>query len=91
MNQLKVIQKEYQKEIQKERNFPSKKEDWNEFEKNNKTIVLNILYIPQNTKEIRHAYKPKYNLEHQNEVIHLMITNGKKWHYVAVKKIVCIA
>ena len=36
-------------------------------------------------KEIRHAYKSKYNLEHENEVILLMITDGKKWHYLAVK------
>ena len=34
----------------KERNFPSHKNDWNEFEKNNKTIALNILYVPHNTK-----------------------------------------
>ena len=38
----------------KERNFPSNKKDSNEFEKNNKTIALNILYIPHNTEEIRH-------------------------------------
>ena len=36
----------------KEINFPSNKKDWNEFEKNNKTIALNILYIPRNTEEI---------------------------------------
>ena len=37
-------------------------------------------------EEIRHAYKSKYNLEHENQVIILMITDGKKWHYLAVKK-----
>ena len=55
--------------------------------KNNKTIALNILYIPRNTEEIRHAYKSKYNLECENQVILLMITDGKKWHYLAVKKL----
>ena len=29
---------------------------------NNKTIALNILYVPHNTEEIRHAYKSKHNL-----------------------------
>ena len=29
------------------------------FESNNKSIALNILYIPYNTKEIRRAYKSK--------------------------------
>ena len=69
----------------KEINFSSRKEDWNEFGK--KTIDLNILYIPHNTKEIRHAYKSKYNLESENEVTLLKINHGKKWHYLAVKKL----
>ena len=28
------------------------KKDWNEFEKNNEIIALNILYVPYNTEEI---------------------------------------
>ena len=43
--------------------------------------------MPHNTKEIRHAYMSKYNLNRENQVILLMITNGKKWHYLAVKKL----
>ena len=59
-----------------------------QFESNNKSIVLNILYVPyNNTKEIRHAYKSKYNLKRQNQVILLMITDGKKWLYLAVKSL----
>ena len=46
-----------------ELNFPSNKKDWNEFEKNNKTIALNCLYVLHNTEEIRHAYKSKHNLK----------------------------
>ena len=41
--------------------------------------------MPHNTKEIRHVYKSKHNLGHKNQVILLMITDGKKWHYLAVK------
>ena len=67
--------------------FPTHKKDWNEFEKNNKTIALNILYVPYNTEEIRHAYKSKYNLKCENQVILLLITDGKKWHYLAVKSL----
>ena len=40
-----------------------------------------------NTEEIRRAYKSKYNLERENQVNLLMITNGKKWHYLAVKRL----
>ena len=31
-------------------------------------------------KKIKHAYKSKHNLNCENQVILLMITNGKKWH-----------
>ena len=43
--------------------------------------------MPHNTKKIRHAYKSKYNLNRENQVILLMITDGEKWHYLAVKSL----
>ena len=48
-------------------------------------MVLNVLHVPCNTKKIRHGYKSKYNLKCENQVILLMITDGTKWHYLAVK------
>ena len=36
--------------------FPSQSKDWKKIEQNNKTIALNILFIPYNTKQIRPAY-----------------------------------
>ena len=50
-----------------------------------KTIALNILYVPDNTEKIRHAYKSKHNLNCKNQVILLMITDGERQHYLAVK------
>ena len=38
-------------------------------------------------KKIRHAYKTKHNLRLENRLILLIITNGKKWHYLAVKSL----
>ena len=70
-----------------ETGFPSHKKEWNEFEKNNKSVALNILYVPHNTKELKQAYKSKYILSRENQVILLMITDGKKWHYLAVKSL----
>ena len=58
--------------------FPPNKKDWKKFGSNNKTIALNILYVPHNSEEIRHAYKSKHNLNHENQAILLMITDGKK-------------
>ena len=66
--------------------FPSHSKDWRKFEHNNKTIALNILYVPYNTKQIKQAYISKYNNEHDNQVNLLMITDGtNNWHYFAVK------
>ena len=67
--------------------FPSTGKDWKKCESNNKSIALNILYVPQNTEKICHAYKSKHNLTRENQVILLMITDGKKWHYLAVKSL----
>ena len=69
----------------KEINFPSHKEDWKNFEQNNKSIAHNILYVPHKTEDIRPAYKSKFNNKRKNQVILLIITDGKKWHYHAVK------
>ena len=68
-------------------NFPTDKKDWNRFEVNNKNVALNILYVPFNTKKIEIAYKSKYNLVRDNQVILLMISNSKNWHYLAVKSL----
>ena len=36
--------------------FPSHSKEWKKFEQNNKTIAINILFVPHNTKQIRPAY-----------------------------------
>ena len=68
----------------KEIDFPSHSKDWKKFEQNNKTIALNILFVPHNTEKIRLAYKSKHNFKCKNQVILLMITDGKKLHYLTV-------
>ena len=66
--------------------FPSHSKDWKKFEPNIKTIALNILFLPHNTKQIRPAYILKYNHKRDNQVILLIITNDdKNWHYLALK------
>ena len=37
--------------------FPAGIKDWKRFERNNKTIALNILFVPHNEKTINLAYK----------------------------------
>ena len=65
-------------------NFSARPKDWIKFEQNNKTIALNVLYVQYNTKTISVAYRSEYNNKRKKQVILLMITDGKKWHYLAV-------
>ena len=58
--------------------FTSHQKDWKKFEENNKSISLNILYVPHNIKQIRTAHKSKYNYKRNKQVNFLMITNGEK-------------
>ena len=65
--------------------FPAGIKDWKRFKRNNKTIALNILFAPHNENTLNLAYKSKYNCKRKNQVVLLMINNGKKWHYIALK------
>ena len=58
--------------------IPTEQKNWKKFEQNNKTIALNILFVPYNTKTIRLAYKSEYNNERENQGILLMIRDNKK-------------
>ena len=46
-----------------------------------------MLYIPYKTKSISVAYASKFNNKRKKQKILLMITNGKKQHYLAVTDI----
>ena len=46
--------------------FSSHSNDWKKFEQNNKTVTLNIFFVPYNTKQIRPAYISKYNYKRDN-------------------------
>ena len=58
--------------------IPTEQKNWKKFEQNNKTIALNILFVPYSTKTIRLAYKSEYNNERENQVILLMVRDNKK-------------
>ena len=62
----------------REINFPSHVGDWKKFELNNKSVALNVLYVPYDEKTIRHAYKSRCNLKREKQIILLMISDGEK-------------
>ena len=46
-----------------------------------------MLFVPHYKEEIRPAYISKCKHKCKNQVILLMITDGKKWHYLAVRSL----
>ena len=54
-------------------------------EKNNLTIVLNVLYAKK--EKIYPVYVSKNNSKRGKQVIPLMTPNGEGWHYLAIKKL----
>ena len=45
------------------------------------------MYVPHKTGKIHLAYQSKYNLTREKQVVLLMITDGQKWHYLAVTRL----
>ena len=58
---------------QEETNFPSEKDDWKKFEKNNVIIDLNILYAKN--EKIYPTYISNHSSNREKRDILLMITN----------------
>ena len=58
--------------------FPAGSKDWKKFEQNNKTIALNVLFVPHNTETIRVACRSEYNSKRKKQVNLLMITDDNK-------------
>ena len=43
------------------------------------------MYVPYCEKAIKHTYKSKCNLERENKIILLIISDGEIWHYLTVR------
>ena len=68
--------------------FSSYQRDREEFEQNNTSVALNVLFASRNSKEIKFVYKSRYNNERKNHVILLMINDiAKNCYYFAVKNL----
>ena len=60
--------------------FSSYQREREEFEQNNTSVALNILFVPHNSEEIKLAYKSNYN-KRKNQVILLMVNDKSNNHY----------
>ena len=75
----------------KKKAFHHKKRDSKNFESNNKSIAVNALFAENDKEEIKQAHIFtvkffKHNFNHENKIL-LMINDGNKWHYLAVKRL----
>ena len=90
LNYNKIKEKELKKILKFKRvdtDFSSYQRDWEEFEQNNTSIALNILFVSYNSEEIKLAYKSNYN-KRKNQVILLMINNeANNCYYFAAKNL----
>ena len=88
LNYNKIKEKELKKLLKFRRvdtDFSSYQRDWEEFEQNNTSIALNILFVSYNSEEIKLAYKSNYN-KRKNQVILLMINDeASNCYYFPVK------
>ena len=65
-------------------NFLSNQRDWENFEENNESIALNVLFASKHD-EITLVYKSEHNYNWENNMLFLMINNNEKYYYFAVK------
>ena len=95
LNYNDIMKKEFESIFKKikheDKDFLSQKRHYKNFEQNNESIALNVLFASQNSEEITLLFKSKHNLERENKVLLLVINddkrnNGvKKYYYFAVK------
>ena len=67
--------------------FSSHQRYWENFEQENNSIALNVLFVSHNIEEIKLAYKSSYN-KRKNQVILLIINDeANNIYYFAVKNL----
>ena len=68
-----------------DKDFSSHQRDWKNFEQNNESIALNVLFASQNSEEIMLVYKSDYNYKRENKVLLLLINDNENYYCLAVK------
>ena len=58
-----------------DKDFSSQKRDWENFEQNNESIALNVLFSSQDSEEIMLVYKSENNFNRENNALLLTIND----------------
>ena len=90
LNYNKIKEKELKKLLKFKRvdtDFSSHQRYWENFEQENNSIAINVLFVSHNSEEIKLAYRSSYN-KRKNQVILLMINDeANNCYYFAVKNL----
>ena len=80
--------KAYLKKIKHEdKDFSSQQRDWENFEQNNESIALNILFSSQDSEEITLVYKSENNYKRENSSLLLMVNDDEKYYFAVKSKL----
>ena len=70
-----------------DKDFSSHKRDWENFEQNNESIALNVLFLSKDSEEITLLYKSEHNYNRENNALLLMINNDEKYYFAVKSKL----
>ena len=93
LNYNEIMKKEFENIFKKikheDKDFSSHKRDWENFEQNNESIALNVLFASQNSEEKILLHKSEHNYNRKNNVLLLMINDDddddEKYYFSPVK------
>ena len=91
VNNCRIIKEKELKKLLKfkraDTDFSSHQRYWENFEQENNSIAINVLFVSHNSEEIKLAYKSSYN-KRKNEVILLMINDeANNYYYFIIKSL----
>ena len=73
LNHNEIMKKKFENIFKKtkheDKDFSSQKRDWGNFEQNNESVALNVLFSSQNSKEITLVYKSEHIYNRENNAL----------------------
>ena len=91
LNYNEIMKKEFENIFKKikheDKDFSPQQIDWKNFEQNNESIALNVLFSSQNSEEITLLYKSEHNYNPENNGLLWMINDDEKYYFAVKSKL----
>ena len=90
MNYNDIKEKELKKLLKFRRvdtDFSSHQKDWENFEQENNSIALNVLFVSHNSEEIKLAYKLIYNKPKNQVPLPMINDETNNYYHYAIKNL----